>query len=144
MAAGAVREAEGLGAAQVRVTLLGRFTVKLGERSAGPWSRPTARRLCELVMVSPDRRVGREAARELLFANLAPAASANALSKALSLARDSLLPLGQLAPALLRADRSYIWAAEDIPLDIDLLRHEEALRSALGLEPGGRRDRHAQ
>jgi hypothetical protein len=40
VAAGAVREAEGLGVARVRVTLLGRFAIQLGERSAGPWYRP--------------------------------------------------------------------------------------------------------
>ncbi len=79
-------------------------------------------------------------ARELLFANLAPAASANALSTALSLARDALSPLGDVASGLLRADRVHIWAHEDIPLDIDLVTHEEALRSALTLEPGGQRD----
>jgi hypothetical protein len=55
----------------VRVTLLGPFTIKLGGRSAGPWYRPPAKRLCELVMVSPGLRVGREVARELLFAELA-------------------------------------------------------------------------
>ena len=140
MAAGAVRDAEGLGAARVRVTLLGRFAIKLGERSAGPWYRPSAKRVCELVMVSPGRRIGREMARELLFANLAPAASANALSTALSLARVALSPLGDVASGLLRADRAHIWVHEDIPLDIDLVTHEEALRSALSMEPGGPRD----
>ena len=58
------------GDARVRVTLLGPFTIRLGERSAGPWYRPPAKRLCELVMVSPGLRVGREVARELLFADL--------------------------------------------------------------------------
>ena len=140
MAPGAVRDAEGLGVARVRVTLLGRFAIKLGERSAGPWYRPSAKRVCELVMVSPGRRIGREMARELLFANLAPAASANALSTALSLARVALSPLGDLASGLLRTDRAHIWVSEEVPLDIDLETHEEALRSALSMEPGGPRD----
>ena len=138
MAAGAVRDVGGSGVARVRVTLLGRFAITRGERSAGPWYRPSAKRLCELVMLSPDRRIGRENARELLFAHLAPPASANALSTALSLARDGLSPLGDLASELLRTDRAHIWAHEDIPLDIDLKTHEEALRSALSLEPGER------
>ncbi len=90
MAAAAVRGAERLVDAPVRVTLLGPFTIRLGERSAGPWYRPADKRLCQLVMLSPGRRLGREVARELLFANLAPAASANALSTALSFARDAL------------------------------------------------------
>ena len=140
MAAGAVRDAEGLGAARVRVTLLGRFAITLGERSAGPWYRPSAKRVCELVMVSPGRRIGREMARELLFAHLAPAASANALSTALSLARVALSPLGDVASGLLRADRAHIWAHEDIPLDIDLVAHEKNLRAGLATEPGGPRD----
>ena len=93
----------------LRVTLLGPFTIKLGERSAGPWYRPPAKRLCELVMVSPGLRVGREVARELLFADLGPAASANALSRALSLAREALSALGQEVAGRLQADRANIW-----------------------------------
>jgi hypothetical protein len=57
---------------RVQVSLLGPFSIKVGKRSAGPWYRPPAKRLCELVMVSPGLRIGREAARELLFANLEP------------------------------------------------------------------------
>ena len=51
-----------------------------------PWARPSARRLCEILMVSPDHVVARDAAREMLFANLGPEASANALRRALSMA----------------------------------------------------------
>jgi hypothetical protein len=82
VAARAVSGTERLSDPGVRVTLLGPFSIKLGERSAGPWYRPPAKRLCELVMVRPGLRVGREVARELLFADLGPAASANALSRA--------------------------------------------------------------
>jgi adenylate cyclase len=124
----------------VRVTLLGPFTIKLGERGAGPWYRPPAKRLCELVMVSPGLRVGREVARELLFADLGPVASANALSRALSLAREALSALGEEVAGRLRADRAHIWFSADAPLDIDLVAHEAALRSALAMEPGTARD----
>ncbi len=140
MAVRAVSDAEGPGDARVRVTLLGPFTIRLGERSAGPWYRPPAKRLCELVMVSPGLRVGREVARELLFADLGPAASANALSRALSLAREALSALGEEVAERLRADRAHIWFSAEAPLDIDLVAHEEALRSALAMEPGGPRD----
>jgi len=122
------------------VTLLGPFTIKLGERTAGPWYRPPAKRLCELVMVSPGLRVGREVARELLFADLGPVASANALSRALSLAREALSALGEEVAALLLADRAHIWFSTEAPLDIDLVAHEGDLRSALAMEPGGHRD----
>ncbi len=140
MAAGAVSNAQGLGDARVRVTLLGPFTIKLGGRSAGPWYRPPAKRLCELVMLSPGLRVGREVARELLFAELAPSASAAAISRALSLAREALSVLGEAVPERLRADRAHIWFSTEVPLEVDLLAHEEALRSALAMEPGSLRD----
>ena len=90
MAAGAVEDLEVLAVERVRVTLLGPFRIKLDERSAGPWYRPAAKRLCELVMLAPSHRLGRGEARDLLFPKLAPARSANALSRALSLAREAL------------------------------------------------------
>ncbi|HXR23424.1 MAG TPA: AAA family ATPase, partial [Acidimicrobiales bacterium] len=122
------------------MTLLGPFTIRRGERGTGTWYRPPAKRLCELVLVSPGLRVGREVARELLFADLAPGASANALSRALSLAREALSTLGDEVPGWLRADRAHIWFSAEVPLEIDLVAHQEALRSALAMEPGGPRD----
>ena len=140
MAAGAVEETDALAVDRVRVTLLGPFSIKLDERCAGPWYRPAARRLCELLMLTPSHRLGREAAREFLFPKLAPVASASALSTALSLAREALAPLGQVATALLRADRAIIWVDEKVTLDIDAAAHEQALRSALRTQPGAERD----
>ena len=113
----------------LRVTLLGPFNIKLGERSAGPWYRPPAKRLCELVMASPGLRVGREVARELLFADLGPASSAKALSRALSLAREALSALGEEVAGRLRADRAHVWFSAEAPLEVDLVAHEGALRS---------------
>ena len=43
-------------------------------------------------------------------------------------------------PERLRADRAHIWFSAEAPLEIDLVAHEEALRSALAMEPGGPRD----
>ena len=120
--------------------LLGPFSMRLGERSAGPWDRPPAKRLCELIMLSPGLRVAREVVRELLFANLRPAASASPLPKALSLAREGLSVLGDDVADLLRADRAHIWASPDVPLDVDLVAHEQGLRSALAMGPGRSRD----
>jgi DNA-binding SARP family transcriptional activator len=139
VAAGAVSYL-GLGEDLLRVTLLGRFSIKLGEREAGPWYRPPARRLCKLVMVSPGLTVGREVARDMLFADLAPAASATAISRALSLARQALLVLGEDVAERLKADRAHIWFSVEAPLEVDLVVHYEALRSALAMEPGGPRD----
>jgi len=91
-------------------------------------------------MVSPELRVGREVAQELLFAGLGPAASAKALSRALSLARDALSALGEEVAGRLRADRAHIWFSAEAPLEVDLIAHQEALRLALAMEPGGLRD----
>ena len=140
MAARAVSGTEGVGDQRLRVSLLGPFNIRLGERSAGPWYRPPAKRLCELVMVSPGLRVGREVVRELLFADLGPASSAKALSRALSLAREALSALGEAVAGRLRADRAHIWFSADAALEVDLEAHGEALRSALAMEPGGPRD----
>ena len=74
----------------VRVRLLGPFSVVSGGRAAGPWPRPSARRLCQLVLVSPGRRVSRDLVCEELFADLDPRAAARSVSKALSMARAAL------------------------------------------------------
>ena len=140
MAAGPVRDLGGPSVARLRANLLGPFSITLGERGAGRWRRPSAKRLCELVMVSPGRRVGREAACDVLFANLGPAAAANALSRALSMAREALSLLGEEASGLLRADRGQIWVPSDLPIDVDLESHQKALRSALSMGPGSGRD----
>ena len=124
----------------VFVTLLGRFTISVAGRAAGPWPRPTARRLCELVLVSPGRRVSREAACEALFPNLGPEAAANALSKALTMTRTVLSDLGGAAASLVLADRSYIWASSGRQVVVDLEPHQEALEMALHMEPGAARD----
>jgi DNA-binding SARP family transcriptional activator len=139
VAAGAVGD-EALGDGRLRVTLLGPFDIKLGDRSVGRWYRPPAKRLCELVLASPGLRVGREVARDLLFAELEPAASATAISRALSLAREALSALGEDVAGRLRSDRAHIWFSTDALVDIDLVDHEKALRSALAMEPGGPRD----
>ena len=42
--------------------------------------------------------------------------------------------------ALLRADRGHIWIDEGAEPDIDLVAHEQSLRSALSMAPGSQRD----
>jgi class 3 adenylate cyclase/tetratricopeptide (TPR) repeat protein len=90
------------------------------------------------MMLSPGRRVGREAVGDVLFANLGPDAAANALCRALSMARRALLPLGEEASGLLRSDRAHIWVATEV--HVDLVDHEMALRAALSMGPGVSRD----
>ena len=124
----------------VRVKLLGPFTISVGGRTAGPWPRPTAKRLCELVLVSPGRRVSRDLACEELFSALGANAAARALSKALSMARAVLSELGGPAAELLQADMGHIWAQSGARVDIDLEAHDNALRTALAMGPGQDRD----
>jgi DNA-binding SARP family transcriptional activator len=124
--------------AAVKVRLLGTFAVVSGDRVAGPWPRPTARRLCQLVMVSPGRRVSRDLVCEELFGGLDPHAAARAVSKALSMARSTLAELGGTAASLLEADLSHIWASPAAGVDAEA--HEQALRAALSMEPGQARD----
>src|SRR6478672_1589551 len=125
----------------VRVRLLGPFSVVSGGRAAGPWPRPSARRLCQLVLVSPGRRVSRDLACEELFGDLDPRAAARSVSKALSMARAALAGLaapGEPSASLLEADLTHIWASPDA--DVDAAEHEHALRVALALGPGHERD----
>ncbi len=56
------------------------------------------------------------------------------------MAREALSALGEEVPGLLRADRAHIWFSAEAPFDIDLVAHQEALRSALAMGPGGPRD----
>ena len=122
----------------VQVTLLGQFSVSARGRVVAAWPRPSARRLCELVLVSPGHRVSRDLAREELFPNLDPRAAARALSKALSMARSALAELGADGAALLAADLGHIWASPDVVVDAEACA--EALRAGLALAPGQLRD----
>ncbi|HEX6450139.1 MAG TPA: AAA family ATPase [Trebonia sp.] len=121
----------------VRVQLLGQFAVSAGGRVAGPWPRPSARRLCELLLVSPGRRVRRDIACEELFGDRDQRAAARALSKALSMARVALGELGDPGSSLLAADLTHIWIAGHVEVDAEV--QDEALRAALAMPPGPRR-----
>jgi adenylate cyclase len=122
----------------VRVRLLGQFAITAGGRVAGPWSRPTAKRLCELVLISPGRRVSRDLACEELFPRLEPRTAARSLSKALSMARGALAGLGEPGASLLAADLGSIWVPAAVEVDAD--RHEDALRAGLAMDSGPDRD----
>jgi class 3 adenylate cyclase len=122
------------------VKLLGPFSMSVGEQTAGPWARPPARRLCELVLVSRGRRVTRDFACEALFPELSPTPASEALYKALSQARSALAGLGPRGRGVLQANRTYIWAELGSAYAVDLDLHQERLRLALQTEPGMERD----
>ena len=123
-----------------RVNLLGPFSITIGSQSAGPWRRPPAKRLCQLVLVSSAHRVSREAARDALCPSLGPDEAARAVSQALSQARAALSGLGGTGRVLLQADRSHIWADPLVPLEVDVEVQKENLSLALDAEPGPERD----
>ena len=122
----------------MQVTLLGQFSIAARDRVVSEWPRPSARRLCELVLVSPGRRVSRDLACEELFPRLEPRAAARALSKALSMARSALAELGPDGAALLSADLLHIWASPDVAVDAET--RSAALRAGLAMSPGQLRD----
>src|SRR4029077_5009297 len=121
----------------VRLRPLVPFSVVSGGRAAGPWPGPSARRLCQLVLVSPGRRVSRDLVCDELFPDLDPRAAARSVSKALSMARAALSNLGESA-TLLEADLTNIWASPAV--EVDATEHEQALRAALAVTPGHERD----
>jgi adenylate cyclase len=122
----------------VRIRLLGQFAITAGSHAATSWPRPTARRLCELVLVSPGRRISRDLACDELFPRLEPRTAARSLSKALSMARGALAGLGEPGAALLAADLGHIWVAGSVEVDAEA--HAAALRAGLAMAPGTDRD----
>ena len=126
----------------MQVRLLGQFAIASGSQVASSWPRPSARRLCELVLVSPGRRVTRDLACEELFPQLEPRAAARALSKALSMARSALADLGEPAAALLAADLGHIWVSPAVEpaIEVDADTLAAALRAGLAMAPGRDRD----
>ena len=122
----------------VRIRLLGEFAIASGGRAATAWPRPSARRLCQLVLVSPGRRISRDLACDELFPRLEPRTAARSLSKALSMARGALAGLGEPGAALLAADLGHIWVAGSVQVDAET--HAAALRAGLAMAPGKDRD----
>ena len=113
--------------------MLGPFTVTAANdaKTAGPWPRPTARRLCQLVLVSPGRRITRDLACETLFPGTEPRAAARALSKSLSMARAALAELGEPGAALLGADLTHLWLSPRIVVDADTQAKIDIVKSRL-------------
>lgn len=140
----AARTAQGEGrpARVLRATLLGPFSLALGDLAAGPWARPSARRLLQLVLVSSGHRVSREVASEALFPHLDRVAAANSVSRTLSMTKHALSSLGPDAVELLVVEGGFISAlpaaGTTLELDVELL--EQQLRSGLSMAGGDARD----
>lgn len=124
----------------MQARLLGPFRLFCATREVGPWPRPTAKRLLELVLVSPGRHITRDLACEALSPGHGATEANRALIKALSMARSVLAGLGGPDGDLLCSDLTSIWLAPRIQLDVDAEHHEEALKSALAMSQGPAQD----
>jgi DNA-binding SARP family transcriptional activator len=76
----------------LRIQLLGGFRVSLGERAvpATEWRRSKAASVVKLLALAPGHRLHREQAMDVLWPDLAPAAAAANLRKALHYARRAI------------------------------------------------------
>ena len=116
--------------AVIDVRLLAAFAVSVDGTQAGPWGRPYAKRLVQLLTLRSGHLIGREELAATLFPDLRPDRAANSVSKALTLARRALERTGQ---PVLAADRNSIWIADGIEVQTDLERAHDLLRAALAL-----------
>ena len=117
----------------MQVTLLGRFGIAARGRVVSEWPRPSARRLCELVLVSPGRRVSRDLACEELFRASSRARPPGRCPRRFDGPR-ALTELGPDGAALLSADLLHIWASPDVAVDAGT--RSAALRAGLAIPPG--------
>jgi DNA-binding SARP family transcriptional activator len=115
----------------VTARLLGEFAVEVGPRCVADWPRPPARRLVQLLLLAPGRRVLRAEAMEALAPGAPPERGRRALSKALSQARQAL------GEGLIVADGPYhLRLAAAVRTDLDQLRQQlgAALRKPAGAD----------
>ena len=127
---------QGSASRPVRVSLLGPFTHKGAVcSSAGPWSRPTGQTPLRAGAAEPRARVGREVACELLFANLGRRPRPTLSPRRCRWPGRRLSALGDDVPTCCKPTAPTL-GLTGRALDIDLVAHEEALRSALAMEPG--------
>ena len=81
-------------AAELRIWLLGEFRAEVDSRPVpdGSWRRNKAKAVVKLLALAPRHRLHREQLMDLLWPELAPAAAAANLRKAVHFARQSLAP----------------------------------------------------
>ena len=122
-----------MGAAPLRARLLGPFQVEIGGRLIQHWERPSARRLLQYLMLEPGATTSRDQLTEALFPALDSDQAANALAKALSMARAAI------GPRLIESTRSYVRLA--VPVETDLHELEQLLKDALKAPSAARAER---
>jgi DNA-binding SARP family transcriptional activator len=112
--------------------MLGGFGVAVGERAVpeSAWRLRKAKSLIKLLALSPDRRIHRERAGELLWPDRSADAAANNLHQALYVARRALEAVGADALQCLALRDDMLVLSEALPVEIDAVEFEEAADTA--------------
>src|SRR4029450_1571138 len=129
--AGLIRDG-GPGIPPLRLRMLGGFGVAVGERAVpeSAWRLRKAKSLIKLLALSPDRRIHRERAGELLWPDRSADAAANNLHQALYVARRALEAVGADALECLALRDDMLVLSEALPVEIDAVEFEEAADTA--------------
>jgi DNA-binding SARP family transcriptional activator len=99
---------------RMRARLLGPFRVEVGERVITHWERPSARRLVQYLLLANAHSASREQLMEALCPDLDHERAANALAKALSMARSAL------GEGVIESSRSFVRLASPVETDLEI------------------------
>ncbi len=123
---------DGIGLPPLRLRVLGGFGVAVGDRPVpeSAWRLRKAKSLIKLLALSPDRRMHRERAAELLWPDRSADSAANNLHQALYVSRRALEAAGADALECLSLREDMLILSEDRPVEIDAVEFEEAAEAA--------------
>jgi DNA-binding SARP family transcriptional activator/tetratricopeptide (TPR) repeat protein len=109
-----------MAAVRVRARLLGAFDLEVDGRTLdrAAFERPSGLRLIKLLLATPDHRIRRESAAELLWPEADPERSAGNLRKAAHFARRGLAALAG-DDAVLTSEGDWLRLARGLDLDVD-------------------------
>src|ERR1700682_2065335 len=99
---------------RLRARLLGPFRVEVGERVISRWERPSARRLVQYLLLANAHTTSRDQLMEALCPDLDRGRAANAVARALSMARSAL------GEGVLESSRSFVRLAVPVEADLDI------------------------
>jgi DNA-binding SARP family transcriptional activator len=116
----------------VRIGLLGRFSVWVGERKVdeGAWRLRKATSLIKLLALAPGHRMHRERAMDLLWPESGKKAASNNLRQALHVARRKLHPDPEIASCYLSVRGEQLLMCKEGALWVDVEAFEQAADTA--------------
>src|SRR4051795_10199067 len=107
----------------LQIRLFGSFAVRVGDDLVpeGAWRLRKGKSLVKLLALSPERRIHRERATELLWPERTPEAAANNFHQALYVARRALEAAGAEAATVLplKDDMLLLYPGGDVEIDVD-------------------------